>query len=833
MTIVAVNQAYLMVTMTEREGILGRHMFDVFPDNPADPHAHGVRNLKASLERVLSTRLPDTMPVQKYDIRKPLDAGGGFEERWWSPVNTPVLDEQNRILYLIHRAEDITEYVRLGHRQAAGDSGTVPASNHALELELFRRNLELSDVLQRLRESEKKYRTLFTNMTEGFALGEPIRDESGNPIDVRYLEVNDAYYRQTGISQDVLSRPLRECLPQLEQFWLDHLFTVAMTGQPDRLENFNTDTQRFYDVYSFSPEPGRFASVVRDITDRKHAEEQLRDSAEKLRKFKFFTDHAGDGQFVFDQAGRIRYANKLACERLGYSEEELLRFSISDIDSLCHAERFQEIFSKSQRARLPPFESLHRRKDGSTFPVEISATTLEFKGEWQLFATARDITERKLAERNIREVALHDTLTGLPNRQLVFECCDRLLAAARRSHGRGALLFIDLDRFKPINDLYGHEIGDRALQEVGKRLVGCMRQEDLVGRLGGDEFVIVLSFVDASQHRAAVVAQHVIDSLGQPFRIDALDLTVTPSIGISYFPDHATEVGALIHTADLAMYQAKQSGRANYQIYTPELDRRAAQALSIEMRLKNALKRGNLALHYQPVIDIQTGRLIGAEALARLVDNEDEVIGPDRFIPIAESAGLIGALGDWVVTEACRQHELWLSQGLNVTIAINVSPLQFRQRAFVERLNGIVSDAGIDPACLQIELTESTVMENVEEAIDIFKSIKSRGMKIALDDFGTGYSSLSRLSNLPLDKLKVDQSFVQRIEHDQASKAVANAVIALGRSLGLDVVGEGIESEHALRYLQEQGCNQAQGFWFSRPLPPSEFAYWQRERQAG
>jgi diguanylate cyclase (GGDEF)-like protein len=446
-----------------------------------------------------------------------------------------------------------------------------------------------------------------------------------------------------------------------------------------------------------------------------------------------------------------------------------------------------------------------------------------------LRGAAQDITERKRAEQRIRDAALHDMLTGLPNRAFVYEFCTHLLAAAHRNHSRGALLFIDLDRFKPVNDLYGHAIGDCVLNEVGKRLVKCTRHEDLVGRIGGDEYVIVLPYLDADRHRAIVVAQHVIDSISQPFRVDTVELSISPSIGISYFPEHATDAGALIHAADLAMYQAKQSGRANYQLYTPELDQRAEQALLLEVRLKNALKHGGLRLHYQPVIDIQSGKLIGAEALVRLDDSNGKAVGPDRFIPIAEAAGLIGELGDWVAAEACRQHALWLSQGMQLTIAINVSPLQFRQPTYAEKLSSILSDTGMDPACLEIEVTESAVMENIDEAVKILNRIKSLGVKVALDDFGTGYSSLSSLTSLPLDKLKIDQSFVRRIERHQASRAVVEAIIALGRSLRLDVHGEGIESEKTLRYLRKHGCNQAQGYWFSRPLSAPEFSLLYRD----
>lgn len=571
----------------------------------------------------------------------------------------------------------------------------------------------------------------------------------------------------------------------------------------------------------------RWFGTNTDITGQQEIEEEL-------QKFKFFSDNANDGHLLVDRDGWIRYANKLSCERLGYSEAELLRLNLADVDPVSPDEQLHQIFGQSKQGlaqgHMPPFERTMRRKDGSTFPVEVTATVLEHKGEWLMFATSRDITERKQAEERVRAAAMHDWLTGLPNRAFVFEYGSHLLGAAQRGHGRGALLFIDLDRFKPINDVYGHEIGDRVLQEVARRLVACTRREDLVGRIGGDEFVIVLPYLDASRSRAAIVAQHVLASINLPFRIDALELSVSPSIGISYFPEHATDVDALIHAADLAMYHAKQSGRGNFQFYTAELDRQADLAHSLELMLRHALKHDGLRLHYQPVIDIDSGKLIGAEALVRLEGNDGETIGPSSFIPIAESVGLIGEVGEWVAHEACSQHQAWSSDGLDITIAINVSPLQFRQQAFAEKLRAIIADTGMDPTRLEVEVTESAVMDSVDDAVEILNKIKSLGVKVALDDFGTGYSSLSSLTSLPLDKLKVDQSFVRRIESDQASRAVTQAIIALGRSLHLHTVGEGIESEDTLNYLQEHGCNQAQGFWFGEPMPAQEFMRWYRER---
>jgi len=368
------------------------------------------------------------------------------------------------------------------------------------------------------------------------------------------------------------------------------------------------------------------------------------------------------------------------------------------------------------------------------------------------------------------------------------------------------------------------------LQEVGKRLVGCVRREDLVGRLGGDEFVILLPYLE-QMHDALSIAENVVQSVSSPFRIRSNDVKISPSIGISFFPQHGMEVDALVRNADLAMYHAKERGRGSYSVYAPELERRDDPMWSVEEKLKRALVSDGLVLHYQPVVDMQSGRLKGAEALLRLAAEEDRRIGPDLFIPVAEAAGLIGAIGEWVAAEACRQHRAWLAEGLPpVPIAINVSPQQFRLRRFAQRLSEIVEASGIDPRCLQLEVTESSVMENVPEAIDILNAVRAMGIKVALDDFGTGYSSLSYLGSLPLDKLKIDQSFVRRLGEDQTSRAIIDAIIALGRTLRLEVVGEGIETDEILSYLQTHGCDQGQGYFFARPMANHEFARWYSQR---
>ncbi|MBK4739129.1 bifunctional diguanylate cyclase/phosphodiesterase [Noviherbaspirillum pedocola] len=476
---------------------------------------------------------------------------------------------------------------------------------------------------------------------------------------------------------------------------------------------------------------------------------------------------------------------------------------------------------------------------GAPFSIELEVTSAAAAWQWievqcepvrgsdgnicALRGTVQNISARKLAERRIREAALHDPLTGLPNRALIFEYCGHLLSAARRSDSAGALLFIDLDRFKPINDAHGHEVGDRVLKLVAQRLLQSVRAEDLVGRLGGDEFVVVQPHAGAERHRAAILAQRIIDTLREPMVIGALQLSITPSIGISCFPTQAADTNALIHTADLAMYHAKQAGRGLYHFYLPEFERDAGQLLAIEARIQEALRLRQFELHYQPVIDLDSGMIVTVEALLRLADSEGKPIPPAVFVPIAEAVGLIGKIGEWVLAEACRQQHVWQRDGVPIPIAVNVSPLQFRHRDFATSFRRILESSGAAAGGIQVEITESAIMDNVEAAVEVMRQMRELGVKISLDDFGTGYSSLSSLTNLPIDKLKIDQSFVRRVtQNEAAGRTVTEAIIALGRSLNLEVVAEGVDTLQVLDYLKRHGCAQAQGYWFSEPLPAPE-----------
>jgi diguanylate cyclase (GGDEF)-like protein/PAS domain S-box-containing protein len=441
----------------------------------------------------------------------------------------------------------------------------------------------------------------------------------------------------------------------------------------------------------------------------------------------------------------------------------------------------------------------------------------------------RDINERKRNEKLIRDAGQHDSLTGLPNRSLLEEYCSHILAMSTRFGEQGALLFIDLDRFKPINDLYGHNVGDMVLQEVARRLIGCTRKEDIVSRLGGDEFIVILTRIE-SKNDPLVVAQHVLQELARPISFGSIQVNVSSSIGICLFPEQANNLESLIRCADLAMYSAKKSGRNCFKMYSSGLNERASGLLRLEMQLRQSLESNAFILFYQPILDMHSLKLIGAEALVRMPAENGTLLNPVEFIPIAETTGLIVRLGDWAMHEACRQHRQWVESGLPpISIAVNVSAIQFRQAEFPSMVANAIQESGIDPNCLQIEVTESTLMENIPETVAKLNRLQTMGVGISLDDFGTGYSSLSYLSSLPLNKLKIDQSFIRMMVNSESSRSITEAIIGLGRTLNLKVVGEGIETEESMEYLRSYGCDQAQGFLFSKPLSARDFESWSRQ----
>ena len=451
-----------------------------------------------------------------------------------------------------------------------------------------------------------------------------------------------------------------------------------------------------------------------------------------------------------------------------------------------------------------------------------------------LMRALRYAIERKATALQIIHSSQHDFLTGLPNRMLLYDRIGRAIALATRNRQWVAVLFLDLDGFKHINDSLGHSVGDKLLQSIAVRLVQCVRGTDTVSRQGGDEFVVLLAEVAQPEDAAiavqrvlsatAITAQRMLQTVAQAHNIDHHDLHVTVSIGVSVYPADGADAETLIKNADTAMYQAKDNGRQNYLFFEPAMNVRAVERQSIEESLRRAMERGELSLLFQPKIDLRTGAITGAEALVRWTHPIRGAVPPAQFIPIAEDCGLILPIGNWVLREACAQVRAWANAGLPpVNIAVNISAMQFRDERLLEGVLAILRETGLEPRRLELELTESVLMKRVEFTAAILQALRERGVRVAIDDFGTGYSSLSYLRKFPIDALKIDQSFLHPIAVGD-DRAIATAVIAMARSLKLRVIAEGVETAEQLAFLQDQKCDEAQGFFFSPPVPAERFA---------
>jgi diguanylate cyclase (GGDEF)-like protein len=474
----------------------------------------------------------------------------------------------------------------------------------------------------------------------------------------------------------------------------------------------------------------------------------------------------------------------------------------------------------------------HEDQDGECRIFEIRASPLiDSEGDLQgIIESSRDITATIRAESQLREnesrlrhLVHHDQLTDLPNRLLLQDRMEHAMACSRRSGKSLALLFLDLDRFKTINDSLGHLVGDQVLREVGERLRRCVRETDTVARLGGDEFVIIQEGIRDFSN-VIVVVQKILQMLPDPIVVEGQRLYVTPSIGVSLYPNDAESVEGLMQCADVAMYQAKALGRNTYQFYTPDMNAHSHKFLLMEGDLRRALEARQFILYYQPQVDLVSGRLVGAEALLRWDHPEMGMISPDQFIPLAEETGLILPIGEWVLETACTQNRQWQQVGYPaMNVSVNISGRQFRQPGFIDMLENVLGKTGLSPEWLELEITESIVMESVHDMISTLAEIREKGIGLSIDDFGTGYSSLSYLKRFPVSKLKIDRSFVRDVVSGRDDMEIATAVIALARSMKLDVVAEGVENREQLSFLLERGCSHGQGFLFGPPCPPEDF----------
>ncbi len=554
------------------------------------------------------------------------------------------------------------------------------------------------------------------------------------------------------------------------------------------------------------------------MTARWHADRQLALSA------KLF-DQSNEGFIVTDVNCNIVKVNKAFCAISGFSEAEVLGQNPRMFSAGRHDQAFfQAMWDELDASGRWKGEIWNRRKEGSEYPLwqSISRVVDTVGQTTHYIATFSDIAERKKVEEKMRYLAHFDSLTGLPNRALLSDRATHALQLAQRNNASMALMFIDLDHFKNVNDSLGHDIGDRLLVALTARFKAAVREQDTLSRTGGDEFVLLLPDTDAAG--AAHVAQKLLQLAIQPYQIEQNELTITPSIGIALYPNDGRDYGSLARCADAAMYQAKQGGRNAFRFHTAEIQAESARFLLIENALRRALERGQMHLHYQPQQSLRTGRIVGAEALLRGQHPELGWISPAEFVPIAESSGLITNIGEWVLRSAVKQMKNWIDRGMApITMAINVSTVQFRQQYLPALVRDILEETGVAPAFLELELTESVALADPAGAIAVMDQLDELGVKMSIDDFGTGYSSLSYLKRFKVSKLKIDQSFVCNVTDDPEDQAIVTAIISLANSLGMQTIAEGVETIDQMEYIKSKGCDEMQGYWFSRPLTAEQF----------
>jgi diguanylate cyclase (GGDEF)-like protein/PAS domain S-box-containing protein len=529
--------------------------------------------------------------------------------------------------------------------------------------------------------------------------------------------------------------------------------------------------------------------------------------------------------FVLDTGGDVILWNPAAREMFGWDESEVLNRPlplVPDDEREAFRAGFADVLSGKPVA---DYEARRLRKDGSLIDVNVWTAALtgpsgEING---IMATVADITERKQSEARINYLAYHDTLTGLPNRVSFEERLAEAVARAGAERGSLAVMFLSLDRFKKFNDTLGHMIGDQLLRGVAERLTLALREGNRVARFGSDEFAFLLTEINEAEDaaRRALDFQRVLDA---PFYVEGHELYVTSSIGIGLYPNDGADAQGLLKSAGSALYRAKQLGGNAYQFYTADMNERALHRLALENQLRWALERKEFVVYYQPQVNIDTGKIMGMEALVRWQHPELGLVPPAEFIPLAEDTGLIMPIGEWVLRTACAQTRAWQDCGFkNLHVAVNLSPRQFQQPDLLLLIERALKDAGLDPSSLELEVTESSVMKNAESAIDTLRELRAMGIRISIDDFGSGYSSLSYLKHLPIDVLKIDQSFVRDMTSDPKDAAIAMAIIQLAHSLQLQVKAEGVETEEQLRFLRLLRCDEMQGFLFCKPIPVGDF----------
>jgi diguanylate cyclase (GGDEF)-like protein/PAS domain S-box-containing protein len=568
--------------------------------------------------------------------------------------------------------------------------------------------------------------------------------------------------------------------------------------------------------FPLKSESGRklLGAVAMDISERRRRESTLLRMAAIM-------ESSHDAVISTTPDGIVTSWNAGAAEMYGYSAEEMEGQPVSKLEPLEREGEISEILKRVRSGEsVVRYETMRLRKDASLVEVAVAVSPIrDENGEVAGVASiARDISDQKRAQELIVFQTFHDSLTGLPNRSLLMERLNLCLSKCRRTGKRLALLFLDLDLFKSINDGFGHQAGDTVFQEISRRLIECVRDDDTVARIGGDEFAVLLPEISRAED-AIVVARKLLEAVSQPLAIGGRRADVTTSIGISIYPDDGADAESLLRSADHAMARAKERGRNNFQLSIPELTDEAVQRLALQAGLRQAIEKDELVLHYQPVLSLTTGRIVSMEALVRWQHPEKGLVMPGAFIDVAEKAGMMVPLGDWVLNRAARQAKKWHDSGFpDLRIATNLSPSQFHERNLVSSIQRTLSETGLRPETLEIEITEGVAMEDAEVTVANLLALRDLNVGVSIDDFGTGYSSLSYLKRFPVTTLKIDRSFVTDVVTNSADAGIVRAVVAMAHGLKLIVIAEGVETKEQFAYLRESGCDALQGYWFSRPL---------------
>ncbi len=678
-----------------------------------------------------------------------------------------------------------------------------------------------------------RYRCSLKHLHDAETMISQLRESFNNGF-VRYtpegkiIEFNETYRQMVGYEEG-----------ELKGMFLQDLTSENSQSVECRIFENLTLTKGFSDIYEkqairkdgsiFPVEKRTFFSsdeqgnnqsiwaIVSDISQRKEYEA-------KLRLLASVFESTVEGIVITDLEGIIEEVNPGFTAITGYSAPEAIGKNPSILKSNHHdAEFYREMWKAITQTGHWSGEIWNRRKNGESYPERLSINAVtDYKGDISHYISVfYDISDVKRGEEQLQHQAYHDALTGLPNRLLYTDRLATSISRARRHDIQVAVLVLDLDNFKNINDSLGHNIGDQFLQEVAKLLSNTLREEDTVARIGGDEFAILLLSQEC-QWDACEVSKRIMNIFANPVHVDKHELFASFSIGISISPTDGTDAETLMKNSELAMYRAKAQGKNTYHLYTESMNQHVNRRLELENNLRRALEREEFEVYYQPKVDIAHGAIVGCEALIRW-NRDGDLISPAEFIPLAEETGLIVEIGQWVLRSACQDAQVWRNQGYPLRVAVNLSPRQFHQKQLIPMILSVLEETGFPPAFLELEITEGIVMDDVQEAIQTLNTLREKGIHFAIDDFGTGYSSLQYLSQLPLDTLKIDRAFIKDLPGNKEDSAITLATLSMAHSLGLSVVAEGVETQQQLDLLRQASCEQYQGYFFSRPLEKNAF----------